>query len=441
MSYAKNTNALRARIIEANAPVSEVVENAVAISQDIDSLKVVQDQIARVSRNSIEALNTIKTSPMLAMSKLCTQLKEIMCSYIYTHDSRLSPVSEIESSVNYNFSKQPEKNPEVLKKRLDYDLSIPSLPGNIFYLAMSSNLESYNSDLYSLFNSKKLDPANSSKSEIELMLSCFPQYILPGYNSIPNVLKSTIAESLDLQKIKDDPSKNLFQLFSAYVLRTESDHNIFKAIVNLDTILKELDTGVCYQVLSIYTQQNVSAREPSAWMLKLKTLLPQGQSVVELLMSMFIGRETTNFGTDSFWWWFFDSNPIENTVRYPDQVSSIIQANPKFKDAVDKSFEATSDLLQSIKQDFITNAASTNSDFKSKLNSWKTAANQIGGPLGSQAIVLIICFTVLCRIEALSADSEATGDKIKILAGEGIKYSKYLFNGAHIANIFQVLGA
>jgi hypothetical protein len=434
-SYYRNTNALRAKILENNPPIAKVVDNAASIVEDLRSIKNLQKQISKVSKKSIEALDQLDTNMFSALAVLCDQFKETVCSYLYTHDSKLSPMSEISSSKKFNRSNF-EKNPDMIKTRLASEYDIPSMPGNLFYLATGKVFSQTSPDLYSQFVSARASYANRDKSDSELIVEFFPKYAFPGYGSLSQTLKTKLDNTFNPVIIKENPDEDLSYIIPLLGLRNTTEYEKFLSIMSLDAELKKIDLEKAYKGISLFTQLGLSRRHRMVWLLNLKILVGSS-SVVDTFLLYMLGRASLDEGSDfkEILDWLLGQDPLMSSDPTDSDLLREIQTDPGLAAAFTTSSNFVSESLYLVKSKLSSQSAAF-----STFSGWKQSLNLIGREIGSQAIILLVCIACIERIKVLSNYQNPTEEEIKKLCQQGIRFSGYLFNAGPLKTAFQALG-
>jgi hypothetical protein len=445
MNITTGSNVLRASNPGLNPEVSKVVSEATNLSLDLQGIKNLQDQVARVAVSASNDAQALPASINSSTTSLIKHMKELVMSYVYTYDNMLSPGSEI--AWTQDVPDVPHtKDVSTLKSRIAAKLDVPSIPGNLFYVACRDNVQDRNLDLYDALTSyRQLNPTDLS-SDTELIASNFmPRFLFPGYNSLPDSLKTrwgSIASNtatsnftINNQSITLDPS--LHEVVAIAGLRTVSDYLAFSKILYLDNILKNIKSITALRLITFYTESGVSGTSVDLWLAQGKLALNNSSSLLGFLYNFFATKKSSDYLTNLITWLTsevtleLDPN-IPEISNDPDLISLISLSRSLGSDVIN----GHSSIMQSLgistgdlnyKKNIVTTL----------LSSWATRLQVQGGNLGYQAALLCAAITGLDRLAA-AVDSD-NSDQIKKCAADGLELCNYITNASSLQSAFEAL--
>jgi len=441
MNLSTGQHTLRSAALGSNPEVAKVVSNAASLVQDLKGLTALQGHISRVTADAADSTRMIAEDPANALAALCKNMRELVCSYVYTYDKNLSPLSSIPSLQTYT---RPgyQKDPAILEANISSSLAIPSIPGNLYYLAAQDNLETYNPVLYSVYQTEKL--ANPEKSDAEIISELLPFYafnnlhsgalaahpdLLSRWGQLTN-LSATETWTLSGSQVSIKPEAD--EVIAIAGFRTVNNYKCFMALRYLDTLLDQISYSDANIVVSLYQQYGADPTNYGVWLSKLKTLCKGKPNISNIVLDYLADKRLSSEVTE-IWSWISTTPSIEAVSQDLQSVILSVQL----------------DTIESLSKNYISGSGSDNKYDKLILSfdgqapatvfaGWKQNVKSYGGVLGFEAFALVASLTALDRVKK-AAELNLSDEIIEGYAAEGYRLSAYVSNGQVLREAFKQL--
>lgn len=454
--------ALRSNIPGSDPEVAKVVSTAANLVADLQALSLTQKQISRVSSQAVSDVELVSDDPGLFLSKSCDNMKELVCSYLFTYDEEISAFSEIPAVSQYLLDNPTyEKEPEQILSILNTPLLVPAIPGNIFYTACGNNIQLHNPALYSQYiQQKTLYPA---KTDTEIIVALLPKFMFPGSytggNQIDPDLSSRWQDLLLLTNdVNIEDKTDTFMLDGDLItvtrqsdeviaiagLRTKQNYKAFMALRNLDNLLDSISFLNARTLVLLYQEAGASPYHVDIWLAKLKLLLAGKNNLTSLLMNYFTNRQTLEEYQD-IWSWF-GQVPVTSEST-PADLTDILESNAELKNIKNLSMSYIAPLGATGDYYYLLDVFGTSTEhtdvqrsaaFSGVFVNWYNQLRSRGGILGVEAVILAACLTALERIK-VGASVNQSDSFISWYASDGLRLSGYLSNPGPIKNAFKSL--
>ncbi len=452
MEPTTGSTVLRSAPLGDNPPVSKTVAGASALLQDLQGVTAAHEQLARVSEEAYKTSNKVQSDPDQAIGELADQLKELVCSYAYTHDVYLSPRSETPKSRSAKGTPAAwEKDPSKLAEPVVNPLTVPSFPGNLFYMACRDDLAGYNPDLAAAFAAAKqankdqmaADPAYVPKTDTAMLAGLMPLYAVPR-GDIPaelltrwsNLIDLTAEDTWTLEGTPITVRTEADEVIAIAGLQQEADYRLFCFIQKLDEILEGIPLLQAQQLVSIFQQLGYSPNHAGTWLARGRILLEPRGRVGTAMLQCFTERRSLAELRD-VWDWVgsktvADSFPPENELESDSSLRALAVRSLNYVNLDRGDLLAGFDV--SLDQDDETRVGR----IQGTLERWKTQFDHWGGILGFDGIVLVAALTALERCK-MAVKLGKSDDDLTKLAADGTRLAGYLSNAGPLVQAFQAL--
>lgn len=455
--------------------------------RDIQGLQMLDEQLAGAGMRGAEAAQKTYDDADESLLGMLEAFRELVCSYLFTYDDKLSTTSETPAVRTWAAQWYHPNAPTVvtslpqLEAPLTSPLTLPSFPGNLFYLATQDDMQRHNRKLFEQIVADRV--SYPDKTDAQLVAARLPYHAVQPDVYLPKVLcdrwkallNNTAGSTVQLGLYADGSPATVSnvqhhaeEVIGIAGLQTLHGYQRFMVLRDLSRYLEAVPLETAHQLVTFVAssdQLDLEAAGPgglaSTWLAYGKLVLSPYPDLKSVLFERLSERRSAE-GMRPVWEWLTkldtvsDADPLSN--KQDEHGYFLPQAEWRNLAAYCEQFvrERKPDFVQWLGRNASTLALFMEGDPSTVLDpaspesrlqliGWLGQVRSVGGILGFEGVLLLAILTALdrCRTVLLTRGSaDYVGDPdsdLKQYAQEGLDLVQYLSNKGTLPGMFGAL--